>query len=170
MHFIDAPFSSLCHHELINCLLLLFQVIGVGVFEVKLREIWNPGGRRMDKNCCSGSDLNGVCSSPCSTFFYTCLRQYPRPAHPADCTYGHNTSRVYKDNSFVLTSDNAVRFPFTANWPVGKTLTIKTVSYNWESRSTDLDYSEVKVWIHDAIFSVCNLSRDGTAAISCRRV
>lgn len=114
------PFFTLI--KLTECVLLSFQVIGVGVFEVKLREIWNPGGRDMNQKCCSGSESSGVCSSPCRTFFYTCLRQYPRPAHPADCTYGHNTSRVYDESSFTLTSNNVVRFPFTANWPVRKEL------------------------------------------------
>ncbi|XP_031565278.1 delta-like protein 1 isoform X2 [Actinia tenebrosa] len=105
------------HLYLILICASLPHVIGVGVFEVKLREIWNPGHRDMNQKCCSGTELKGVCSSPCRTFFYTCLRQYPRPAHPSDCTYGHNTSRVYNDSSFILTSNNVARFPFTPNWP-----------------------------------------------------
>nr|AEW42992.1 delta [Nematostella vectensis] len=92
------------------------HVAGQGVFEVKLRRVWNPGGRNFTRQCCSGMEVDGKCALPCRTYVRACLRQYS-PGHPTDCTFANMLTSELGQDSFTAPRDHVIRFDIASSWP-----------------------------------------------------
>ncbi|KAI1895485.1 hypothetical protein AGOR_G00106750 [Albula goreensis] len=105
------------------------QVLGSGVFELKLQDFKNNKGLLANGN---------ACKSECRTFFRVCLKNYQAVVSPGDCIFGDVITPVLGANSFrVLEGDsfsNPIRLPFNFGWPGSFSLIIEA----WYSPSADL--------------------------------
>lgn len=87
------------------------------MFEVRFLDYSNPGQRTGQKACCSGQEVQGSCSSPCSTFFRVCIRPL---ADTSSCIFGQKNSGVLGNSSFAIPSNSLLQIPWPDNlsWPV----------------------------------------------------
>ncbi len=96
-----------------------FQTRATGMFEVRFLDYTNPGHRTVQMACCSGQEVEGSCSSPCSTFFSVCVR--PLTDDSANCFFGQKTSDVLGNGSFAIPSNSLLQIPWPntlQSWPV----------------------------------------------------
>ena len=88
------------------------------MFEVRFLDYTNPGQRDWQNRCCSGQEVQGSCSSSCSTFFNVCLRPL---TDTSTCVFGQKSSDVLGNSSFVIPSNSLIQVPWPASlqsWPV----------------------------------------------------
>ncbi|XP_043930137.1 delta-like protein 4 isoform X3 [Protopterus annectens] len=92
-------------------ILVLHQVSGSGVFELKLQEFFNEQGLLAD---------GGSCLPDCNTFFRICLKHYQAVVSPGPCTFGSVTTKVLGERSFMVSEEGdsgLIRLPFNFTWP-----------------------------------------------------
>lgn len=117
------------------------QVLGSGVFELKLQEFLNKKSLQGNNNCCP-TGTGGAAQSQthqqceCKTFFRICLKHYQANVSPEPpCTYGGAVTPVLGSNSFQVPETNAdsftnpVRFPFGFTWPVSGSIYADIFNY-----------------------------------------
>ena len=87
------------------------------MFEVRFLDYANPGQRTGQMACCSGQEVQGSCSSPCSTFFRVCVRPL---ADTTSCIFGQKNSEVLGNSSFSIPSNSLLEIPWpgSLSWPV----------------------------------------------------
>ncbi|XP_020604234.1 delta-like protein 1 isoform X2 [Orbicella faveolata] len=87
-----------------------------GMFEVRFLDYANPGQRTEQMACCSGQEVGGNCSSPCSTFFRVCVRPL---ADTTSCIFGQKNSDVLGNSSFAIPSNSLLQIPWpdSLSWP-----------------------------------------------------
>lgn len=114
--------------------LLISQIEGSGLFELKLKYFKNERGVDNEGACCSGrSDSKGNCIGACKTRFRACLKHYQVTIDTSSpCTFGDVITPVLEGNSLNLTErskqegfENPIRFPFEFGWPGTFTLIVE---------------------------------------------
>lgn len=124
------PWSTSRSTLLLVVLLFLLQqplqVLGSGVFELRLGSFSNPSNRDSQGACCStglppateGSPCPG---GPCRTSFRVCLKHYQKTVDTeSPCTYGELSTPVLQpgsDGALFNVSRPPIRFPFEFSWP-----------------------------------------------------
>ncbi|KAK8762296.1 hypothetical protein V5799_026437, partial [Amblyomma americanum] len=103
------------------------QVLGSGVFELRLGSFSNPSNRDSQGACCSTGlppSSEGVpCpGSPCRVSFRVCLKHYQKTVDTdSPCTYGELSTPVLlqsgSDGALFNASRPPIRFPFEFSWP-----------------------------------------------------
>ena len=97
------------------------------MFEVRFLDYANPGQRTGQMACCSGQEVQGSCSSPCSTFFRVCVRPL---ADTTSCIFGQKNSEVLGNSSFSIPSNSLLEIPWpgSLSWPVSLNLALPMAS------------------------------------------
>ncbi|KAK6998227.1 delta-like protein D [Biomphalaria glabrata] len=118
-----------------------------GVLELQIRSFRNDIGLTANNTCCSGFRQDGLCSSPCRTFFKVCLAHFqsdignnPEPK----CTFANYTTPVLGKNTMdftglsnlpVQSQQNVFTFPVTQfQWPGDFSLIIEA----WHDTTQDV--------------------------------
>lgn len=119
-------------------MVVIGQVNGSGVFELRFDRFENELGRDAKGHCCDGfkasspsSPNGGRCSEACRTQFRVCLKHYQTSIDLSGaCTYGDFSTPVLGDNSLQFNNNKSssttnstssgytVRLPFEFSWPV----------------------------------------------------
>ncbi|ESP02353.1 hypothetical protein LOTGIDRAFT_224870 [Lottia gigantea] len=106
------------------CVLFVYagEVSNSGVFEVKIRSLFNKHGRTVSGRCCAGPEVDDACTATCRTFFTLCLLHYqkPVPVYPA-CTFGETKTQIVGANNIGIGIGAepafSVAIPFSFSWP-----------------------------------------------------
>nr|ABD16193.1 Dl [Euprymna scolopes] len=105
-------------------LIILKQVSGSGVFQLRLKSFRNTQGLLANGNCC-GQLRDGRCasSSPCTTFFRICLTHFMADITPnPKCSFATRYTPVLGNNSIDFSKNihnftNPMLLPFEFSWP-----------------------------------------------------
>ncbi|XP_067663227.1 protein jagged-1-like isoform X1 [Haliotis asinina] len=99
------------------------QTTATGVFEVKIRALYNDRGQTADGNCCSGTRTTSSCSEECRIFVSVCLLHFQNPIPPSPaCTYGSEVTPVIGGNTIGVGNElddgpYIIRVPLSFLWP-----------------------------------------------------
>ncbi|XP_027026031.1 delta-like protein 4 [Tachysurus fulvidraco] len=118
---------------------LLTQILGTGVFELKLQEFKNFKG-------ILGSGTS--CSPDCRTFFRICLKNYQQNVSPGKCIFGSTVTPVLGSNSFRMEDGSqsaSIRLPFNFGWPGSFSLIIEALYSPTEDPPVDSDNPDLQI-------------------------
>ncbi|KMQ95950.1 protein jagged-1-like protein [Lasius niger] len=95
-----------------------------GYFEVQILSLTNNRGTLVDGRCCGGGGGGGKggfppCTTPCSTIFWLCLKEYQSNVTAiGSCSFGNVSSHALGPNTFTLTEPVTLQLHFTFRWTV----------------------------------------------------
>lgn len=97
-----------------------------GYFEVQILSLTNNRGTLVDGRCCGGGGGGGKggfppCTTPCSTTFWLCLKEYQSNVTAiGSCSFGNVSSHALGPNTFTLTEPVTLQLHFTFRWTVSQ--------------------------------------------------
>lgn len=97
---------------------------GSGFFEVQILSLTNNRGTLVDGRCCGGgsrssSSQQPPCTTPCTTAFWLCLKEYQSNVTAiGSCSFGNVSSQALGQNTFTLTEPVTLQLHFTFRWTV----------------------------------------------------
>lgn len=96
-----------------------------GFFEVQILSLTNNRGTLVDGRCCGGGGDGGgkgelpPCTTPCSTAFWLCLKEYQSNVTAiGSCSFGNVSSHALGQNTFTLSEPVTLQLHFTFRWTV----------------------------------------------------
>lgn len=93
-----------------------------GFFEVQILSLTNNRGTLVDGRCCGGGGGGGgfpPCTTPCSTIFWLCLKEYQSNVTAiGSCSFGNVSSHALGTNTFTLVEPTTLQLHFTFRWTV----------------------------------------------------
>ncbi|XP_011496310.1 PREDICTED: protein jagged-1b [Ceratosolen solmsi marchali] len=100
---------------------LIQATTGTGFFEVQILSLTNNRGTLVDGRCCGGgrssSQQYHPCTSPCTTTFWLCLKEYQSNVTAiGSCSFGNVSSQALGQNTFTLTEPVTLQLHFTFRW------------------------------------------------------
>ncbi|XP_015589296.1 protein jagged-2 [Cephus cinctus] len=104
---------------------LIQATTGSGFFEVQILSLTNNRGTLVDGRCCGGGgDTTGSgggtlppCTTPCSTAFWLCLKEYQSNVTAiGSCSFGNVSSHALGQNTFTLNEPATLQLHFTFRW------------------------------------------------------
>lgn len=104
--------------------MLLQATTASGYFEVQILSLTNNRGTLVDGRCCGGGGGGGKgefppCTTPCSTAFWLCLKEYQSNVTAiGSCSFGNVSSHALGPNTFTLTDPVTLQLHFTFRWTV----------------------------------------------------
>lgn len=104
--------------------MLLQATTASGYFEVQILSLTNNRGTLVDGRCCGGGGRGGKgefpsCTTPCSTAFWLCLKEYQSNVTAiGSCSFGNVSSHALGPNTFTLTDPVTLQLHFTFRWTV----------------------------------------------------
>lgn len=111
--------------DFINNKLLLQATNASGFFEVQILSLTNNRGTLVDGRCCGGGGDGGgkgglpPCTTPCSTAFWLCLKEYQSNVTAiGSCSFGNVSSHALGQNTFTLSEPVTLQLHFTFRWTV----------------------------------------------------
>lgn len=117
-----------------DCFCLLLQATTAsGYFEVQILSLTNNRGTLVDGRCCGGGGGGGKrefppCTTPCSTAFWLCLKEYQSNVTAiGSCSFGNVSSHALGPNTFTLTDPATLQLHFTFRWTVSRSLQLAII-------------------------------------------
>lgn len=104
--------------------MLLQATTASGYFEVQILSLTNNRGTLVDGRCCGGGGGGGKeefppCTTPCSTAFWLCLKEYQSNVTAiGSCSFGNVSSHALGQNTFTLSDPVTLHLHFTFRWTV----------------------------------------------------
>jgi len=93
-----------------------------GFFEVQILSLTNNRGTLVDGRCCGGGGGSRgfpPCTTPCSTIFWLCLKEYQSNVTAiGSCSFGNVSSHALGSNTFTLVEPTTLQLHFTFRWTV----------------------------------------------------
>lgn len=106
-----------------------------GFFEVQILSLTNNRGTLVDGRCCGGgNDAEGgggggsflSCTTPCTTAFWLCLKEYQSNVTAiGSCSFGNVSSHALGQNTFTLNEPVTLQLHFTFRWTVSSGIYFK---------------------------------------------
>lgn len=92
---------------------------------MQILSLTNNRGTLVDGRCCGGGGGAGrfpPCTTPCSTIFWLCLKEYQSNVTAiGSCSFGNVSSQALGTNTFTLVEPTTLQLHFTFRWTVSRT-------------------------------------------------
>ena len=92
---------------------------------MQILSLTNNRGTLVDGRCCGGGSDGGgkgelpPCTTPCSTAFWLCLKEYQSNVTAiGSCSFGNVSSHALGQNTFTLSEPVTLQLHFTFRWTV----------------------------------------------------
>lgn len=137
-----------------------------GFFEVQILSLTNNRGTLVDGRCCGGGGGGGgfpPCTTPCSTIFWLCLKEYQSNVTAiGSCSFGNVSSHALGTNTFTLVEPTTLQLHFTFRWTVScisNNLNCPTIARAWRYRRLQIFVESRRKLRYVRTFDVCTFTK-----------